>query len=79
MAGLCFDAFEVGQAFRHEIRRTVTEADNVLFSAIRAGVRAVVTRFGDDDWLARDDGVFPFEFHRAMADAGGLGVTLPPA
>jgi len=46
--------------------------------AIRDGVRAVVTRFGDDYWLARDDdGKFPFEFHRAMADAGWLGITMP--
>ena len=34
MAGLYFDAFVVGQVFRHEIRRTVTEADNVFFSAL---------------------------------------------
>jgi len=41
-------------------------------AAIREGVRSVVTRFGDDYWLARDDdGKFPFEFHRAMADAAG--------
>jgi acyl-CoA dehydrogenase len=47
-------------------------------AAIRDGVRAVVTRFGDDYWLARDDdGKFPFEFHRAMADAGWLGITMP--
>ena len=46
--------------------------------AIRAGVRAVVSRFGDDYWLARDeDGVFPHEFHRAMAQAGWLGITMP--
>jgi acyl-CoA dehydrogenase len=47
-------------------------------AAIRAGVRSVVTRFGDDYWLARDDdGEFPREFHRAMADAGWLGITMP--
>src|SRR5258708_19109746 len=47
-------------------------------AAIREGVRGVVTRFGDDYWLARDDdGKFPFEFHRAMADAGWLGITMP--
>jgi len=47
-------------------------------AAIREGVRSVVTRFGDDYWLARDDdGKFPFEFHRAMADAGWLGITMP--
>lgn len=34
MAGLWFDQFEVGQVFRHEIRRTVTEADNIWFSAM---------------------------------------------
>jgi acyl-CoA dehydrogenase len=46
--------------------------------AIREGVRAVVTRFGDDYWLARDDdGEFPFAFHEAMAKAGWLGITMP--
>ena len=45
---------------------------------IREGVRSVVTRFDDDYWLSRDDdGVFPHEFHRAMADAGWLGITMP--
>lgn len=34
MAGLYFDDMTVGQVFRHEIRRTVTEADNVWFSAV---------------------------------------------
>ena len=46
--------------------------------AIRDGVAAVVKRFDDDYWLARDeDGEFPREFHRAMADAGWLGITMP--
>ena len=46
--------------------------------AIRDGVRAVVTQFGDDYWLERDeDGRFPFEFHKAMADGGWLGITMP--
>ena len=34
MAGLWFNEFVVGQVFRHEIRRTVTEADNIWFSAM---------------------------------------------
>lgn len=34
MAGRYFEEFEVGQVFRHAIRRTLTEADNVLFSAL---------------------------------------------
>ncbi|WP_022975004.1 acyl-CoA dehydrogenase family protein [Nevskia ramosa] len=46
--------------------------------AIRDGVGAVVRSFGDDYWLARDeDGVFPREFHKAMADGGWLGLTMP--
>jgi len=46
--------------------------------AIREGVRAVVSRFDDAYWRERDeDGVFPHEFHRAMAEGGWLGVTMP--
>lgn len=32
MAGLYFEDFQVGQHFRHELTRTVTEADNTMFS-----------------------------------------------
>ena len=47
-------------------------------TAIRDGVGAVVRSFDDDYWLTRDDdGEFPKEFHRAMADAGWLGITMP--
>ncbi|WP_114970538.1 acyl-CoA dehydrogenase family protein [Rhodoferax ferrireducens] len=46
--------------------------------AIRDGVSAVVRSFDDEYWLARDeDGEFPREFHKAMADAGWLGITMP--
>ena len=34
MAGLFFEQFETGQVFRHEVCRTVTEMDNVLFSSL---------------------------------------------
>lgn len=34
MAGLYFDELEVGQVFRHALRRTITEMDNVLFTAL---------------------------------------------
>lgn len=34
MAGLYYEEFEVGQTFEHPIRRTITETDNVLFSAL---------------------------------------------
>ena len=34
MAGLYFDEFSVGQTFDHSIRRTITEADNVLITTM---------------------------------------------
>ena len=34
MPGLYFDELQVGQMFQHPIRRTITETDNVWFSAI---------------------------------------------
>jgi acyl dehydratase len=34
MPGLWFDELTVGQTFHHPIRRTVTETDNILFSAM---------------------------------------------
>ena len=34
MPGLFFEEFSVGQKFEHPIRRTVTEADNVFFTAM---------------------------------------------
>jgi acyl dehydratase len=34
MAGLYFEEFHLGQVFDHRLRRTITEADNVFFSAL---------------------------------------------
>ncbi len=34
MAGKFFDQLQVGETLRHEIRRTVTETDNLLFSTM---------------------------------------------
>ena len=34
MPGLYFDELSIGQLFQHPIRRTITEADNVWFSAL---------------------------------------------
>ena len=46
---------------------------------IRAAVLRLCARFGDDYWLAKDNGGgFPHEFHRAMAEAGWLGIAMPP-
>ncbi len=41
MAGLYFEQFEIGQTFRHDVRRTVTETDNVLFSAMTHNPAAI--------------------------------------
>jgi acyl-CoA dehydrogenase len=47
---------------------------------IRAAVLRLCARFGDEYWLAKDiEGGFPHEFHRAMAEAGWLGVAMPEA
>ncbi len=34
MAGLYFEEFEIGKAFNHEITRTVTEMDNILYCGL---------------------------------------------
>ncbi len=41
MAGLYYEEFEVGQVFKHSIRRTVTEADNVWFSTATCNPAAI--------------------------------------
>lgn len=41
VAGLYFDEFEVGRLFRHEIRRTVTDMDNMLFSSLTYNPAAI--------------------------------------
>ena len=41
MAGLYFEEFEVGQRFEHPVRRTVTETDNLLFSALTTNPAAI--------------------------------------
>lgn len=34
LAGLYLDEFEVGRVYEHELRKTVTESDNMLFSTM---------------------------------------------
>ena len=41
MTGRWFDEFRVGQTFEHEIRRTVTESDNVWFSTATMNPAAI--------------------------------------
>jgi acyl dehydratase len=41
MAGLYFEEFTVGRKFVHEIRRTVTDMDNILFSSLTYNPAAI--------------------------------------
>ena len=59
---------------------TSTNGGSEDLQAIREGVAAVCARFGDDYWGRCDDeATFPRDFHRAMAEGGWLGVTMPEA
>ena len=41
MAGKYFEQFEIGQTFVHEVRRTVTDMDNILFSTLTHNPAAI--------------------------------------
>lgn len=46
--------------------------------AIRDAVQKTCEPFDDAYWLDRDEtGIFPDDFHKAMADGGWLGITMP--
>jgi acyl-CoA dehydrogenase len=46
--------------------------------AIEDGIARIMAEFGDDYWLERDDqGGFPEDFYRAMAEGGWLGIGVP--
>jgi acyl-CoA dehydrogenase len=48
--------------------------------AIVDAVQKTCKAFGDDYWRSHDvDAAFPHEFHKAMADAGWLGIAMPEA
>lgn len=41
MAGLFFEQLEIGRTFRHDIRRTVSEMDNILFTSLTHNPAAI--------------------------------------
>ena len=41
MSGLYFEDFQVGRRFEHKVHRTVTETDNLLFSALTMNPAAI--------------------------------------
>ena len=47
---------------------------------IRAAISRICAGFDDDYWLAQDRAAaFPADFHRALAEAGFLGIAMPEA
>lgn len=52
MPGLYFEQFSIGQAFDHEIRRTVTDMDNMLFSSLTYNPAAIHI---DHDYASRTE------------------------
>ncbi len=45
---------------------------------IRDAIRALCDQFGDDYWSEKDrNHAFPFEFAKAIADGGWLGIAMP--
>src|SRR5918997_203216 len=45
---------------------------------IADSVKRICDRFDDDFWLDKErKHEFPHEFHKAMAEAGWLGITMP--
>lgn len=51
---------------------------NETHQSIQDGVGKVVAQFGDDYWSNLDQtGEFPHAFHKAMAEGGWLGITMP--
>ncbi|WP_114951607.1 acyl-CoA dehydrogenase family protein [Sphingosinicella terrae] len=54
------------------------QLDDEHNQAIVDGVKAVCDRFDDEYWTrCEDEKSFPFEFHKAMAEGGWLGITMP--
>ena len=45
---------------------------------IRDAVGKICARFDDAYWLKKDkEGGYPSDFHKALADAGWLGICIP--
>ncbi|USP48375.1 acyl-CoA dehydrogenase family protein [Alcaligenes faecalis] len=46
--------------------------------ALVQAIESVCQQFDDEYWLACDqDGVYPHDFHKALADGGWLGIAMP--
>lgn len=53
-------------------------SDDDAHREIQANIERICQNFGDEYWLHKDQqGSFPHEFHRAIADGGWLGIAMP--
>src|SRR5689334_21658822 len=53
-------------------------AQTAQHDSIRDVIGKICRRFDDAYWLAKDrEGGFPHDFHKAIADAGWLGICIP--
>lgn len=61
----------------NQVNSSVADTD---LEEIRTAVASLCGRFDDAYWLAKDtEGGFPGDVYRAIADAGWLGICMPPA
>jgi acyl-CoA dehydrogenase len=72
---------DVRRAAKHPLIKEGNAMDFALTDeqvAIREQINRICADFPDDYWLARDrEGVFPHDFHAAMAAGGWLGIAMP--
>jgi acyl-CoA dehydrogenase len=53
--------------------------DEPAHQELQDAVARICVRFDDDYWLRKDsEKAFPHEFHHAIAEAGWLGIAMPP-
>ena len=69
MGGLYYEQFSVGQRFEHVLRRTVTEADNLIFSALTHNPAALHL---DEEYMKSS------EFGTRIVNSGGKRSKMSP-
>jgi acyl-CoA dehydrogenase len=53
-------------------------SDKDAHREIQSSIERICQNFGDDYWLQKDqEGTFPQEFHREIAEGGWLGIAMP--
>ena len=71
MAGLYYEDFFVGQVFKHAIRRTVTETDNLMFSAMTHNPAALHL---DEEYCSRHFRASPGDYVLISVSDTGKGM-----